>query len=557
MDRLGECGALSKISSVLGRSSSNLVVRTVGTFSISDGSGLDVLPSGKKERAILAVLSLSPGFSKSKAVLKSLFWPEADTSRASANLRQSLSRIRKAFLNACPLVSDASNVWLDTKMVSFAPMAFVEGEELLEGLDVNEEDFEDWLRICRQRWRNREFDELDLVSIRGELSSYSSESIICRPALIFVPPVCDYNLPGMISASEDLLSSLIDASLTYGASCVFSGNERGYSEEDIRVESSIFWSGGREQIVLRCRMPSEGRIFWTRRIRFDGNTPGGFKDGIQSALNAFADFLILFHSPSRGSSFLPSQSRTSVWTALDGLLRPGQISFDEMVQGANRAVELEPSAVNRGIRASMYLFRFGERMNSSASLEGDLKSDLDTAVGMDPTNGLVRALRGHADSYYFGNICVGLEQTKIAVDLSPWSSICNALHAQSLIYSGKFKEAEPFAKQAVNLSSNNLPAPFFKLIWATALALNGNATRALEISRYTVSELSNFRPALLLHAALNFIDGDQEVALSSLKTLRERDPSFTLEALKDPKYPIVGEKQRTFFLDAFKCLELR
>jgi DNA-binding SARP family transcriptional activator/pimeloyl-ACP methyl ester carboxylesterase len=126
----------------------------------------------RKARAMLAYLALQSGRTQSREKLAALLWGGTGEAQARMNLRQALSTIKKAMRAADGewLVTKGDAVTLtlegiDIDVARFEALAAgstcaqleqaisVYRGELLDGFGLNEEPFEDWLRLERERLR--------------------------------------------------------------------------------------------------------------------------------------------------------------------------------------------------------------------------------------------------------------------------------------------------------------------------------------------------------------------------------------------------------------------
>ena len=135
------------------------------------GHAIDV--SGRKERALLAVLAMPPGEPRSRDKLAGLLWSDRGDKQARDSLKQALLRLRKAFgtLHPLPILTDRESLTLDAAHVAVDVQEFeqriAEGTpdaiaraatlyrgDLLDGLGVRDPAFEEWLLFERQRLRD-------------------------------------------------------------------------------------------------------------------------------------------------------------------------------------------------------------------------------------------------------------------------------------------------------------------------------------------------------------------------------------------------------------------
>ena len=133
----------------------------------------------RKARALVAYLALRGGRGQSREKLAGLFWGDSAEEQARANLRQTLSSIRKALNGdgAVHLVTDGDQISLagsniDLDVAEFEQLvaeatpealkraaALYKGD-LLDGFSLKEDSFEGWARAERERLRHLACDAL-------------------------------------------------------------------------------------------------------------------------------------------------------------------------------------------------------------------------------------------------------------------------------------------------------------------------------------------------------------------------------------------------------------
>ena len=137
-------------------------------FSLTAGDGRDVGPKSTKSRALLTILALSPGGTMDRGRLAGLLWSESADAKSS--LRQSVKEIRRCLgdrgldvveADTQKLRLDLQRVWVDVLalrqllasnghgLVEFR-LALYRGE-LLEGLEVRDPSFDEWVSGERER----------------------------------------------------------------------------------------------------------------------------------------------------------------------------------------------------------------------------------------------------------------------------------------------------------------------------------------------------------------------------------------------------------------------
>src|SRR5881227_1168805 len=91
-----------------------LRICVIGAFRVLALDGEDLTPRGRKARALLAMLGLTPAHRRSRPSLQDKLWSDRGPEQGAASLRQALTEIRRAFGNRyrdC-LVSDMRGIGL-------------------------------------------------------------------------------------------------------------------------------------------------------------------------------------------------------------------------------------------------------------------------------------------------------------------------------------------------------------------------------------------------------------------------------------------------------------
>jgi TolB-like protein/Flp pilus assembly protein TadD len=148
-----------------------------GRFRAVDESGKEIPIKSRKARALLAYLALPPGKTRSREGVLTLLWSDRGEEQARASLRQALSGLRKELGQGAleALRIDEDSLSLDPDLVVVEPAAG--GDKLLDGLQVNDPAFEEWLRDERLRLEGSAAD----TGPAGTANSTGKPSILVLP----------------------------------------------------------------------------------------------------------------------------------------------------------------------------------------------------------------------------------------------------------------------------------------------------------------------------------------------------------------------------------------
>lgn len=135
-----------------------------GPMQLILADGVDATPKGRKSKGIIALIVLAEKPTRSRAWLQDKLWSESAAQQGAASLRQELSTLKKHLndfdLDFLHIGREVVSIDLEAIEVDFfAKKALLPRSDLLEGLDINDPEFEEWLSVERQRYWGR-FDEI-------------------------------------------------------------------------------------------------------------------------------------------------------------------------------------------------------------------------------------------------------------------------------------------------------------------------------------------------------------------------------------------------------------
>lgn len=175
----------------------------LGPFAIEDAQGHVVTPKAQKTCAMLAMLILSPRATRTRVWLRDKLWSDRSEGQGAASLRQALLDARRALgvvgidivkadkksisLDLSKIGTDSDRLMLPVSESGLERETFerVLNEDLLEGMDIRDPEFEDWLALERQVWQRRVNQQLD------DLSKLSTKNASVVPLLSEVSRISD------------------------------------------------------------------------------------------------------------------------------------------------------------------------------------------------------------------------------------------------------------------------------------------------------------------------------------------------------------------------------
>jgi TolB-like protein/Tfp pilus assembly protein PilF len=141
----------------------------LGAFALIGPDGKNITPKGQKAQALLALVATSEHGVRSRAWLCDKLWSDREPEQAFANLRQTLRQIRKCLGPHTELIeADKFTVRIRLDLIELDTLALSEGRssqiagrallrepldlDFLEGIDIRDPEFEEWLTTERSYW---------------------------------------------------------------------------------------------------------------------------------------------------------------------------------------------------------------------------------------------------------------------------------------------------------------------------------------------------------------------------------------------------------------------
>jgi hypothetical protein len=132
-----------------------LTLDLAGPICLRDRDGADLTPRARKAQGLLALIATSPNLRRSRTWLQDKLWSDREPEQGAASLRQCLTGIRSGLgKHVGCLKAEAGWVALDRDRVRVRTDLVrpdLGGEvEFLEGIDIRDPEFENWLRDQRR-----------------------------------------------------------------------------------------------------------------------------------------------------------------------------------------------------------------------------------------------------------------------------------------------------------------------------------------------------------------------------------------------------------------------
>jgi DNA-binding SARP family transcriptional activator len=535
-----------------------LGIQVIGAFRVLARNGEDLTPPGRKARALLAILALTPTRRRSRPALQDKLWSDRGPEQGAASLRQTLTEIRKALGERCRdcLVSDLHGIGLaegrvtvDLDDVDLSALArMVEPPQLLEDIDVADEEFEDWLRNQRAAFERRiaaSRAALDTVSPAPEPEPrrepaavpHPTAAPIIRPWVRLLPPLTVSSEIGLF------LSRLVGNHIVQGLADQWGIDVRddGRGSHGVQVRVDVL-PVLRDVTVTIVLLSAEGTLqLWS------GSETISQENGLVydtprllALVNRAVD--IAGQCLSRIASS-PDLSRAFM-RAFEAVQRMFKIDLPEIARAdalLGEAYELDPRPVYLAWRAYSRIFYVGTHIHvDRRRAVEEAEEYARRAVEAEPHNATVLALTSYIHSFIFHNFALGHELAELSVKCNPAHPLGHAFLGRAKSYLGDHEAGYIATRRGLDLSGQ---APYRYNLYAlhgiTAL-LSGRFDEAVRAGEIACALAPTFRPPQRFLVPLYLRAGKRDRARETYERLRRLEPTFSLEAMREPSYPSAG-----------------
>lgn len=528
-------------------------IKVWGPFDLRSHDGKSCRPSVRKSCALLAILALSDGHRQSRRWLQAQLWSESDEAKGASSLRQELARLKRLLGNA--IQSDRFDIWLDEEKFEFDHLdgkTRSNGMDLLQGIDIADEAFEDWLREQRQYYSNCGVvsdDTSSKLNIEHEVGQlYRQPGHLGQKCTVIFDCDAKGSLEANVAAmffSEQLYRKLDQYEMF---TCIGhdTGSE-GYMP--LRSEAGAFAVviriaafANRDEVCLGVQVDSrkqgprlgyESVVLPHSLSRLQESPEIGRL--VQSTVDTVLDRMKFENLPTGGAAeamLLANEARKRTF-ALD---KKSLIRADLLL---TRAYEIEPRGQYIGWRAFLRNTAFFQHRTSDIFEERYGSDELSLeALHQSPNDAIVQAFSSQLEYVNQGNLVEPLMRAERAVEIDRSDPLARALLSNALTVNGHLEDAYHIALQSVSLAAGSRYEFYFHHFACMAATAARKYELALRHARRSVSFVPDFVSPRRYEVALAMHLGDGDGVEKAVTAMRNVEPGFDSGMLLDPSYPV-------------------
>ena len=533
-----------------------LQLHLAGPMRVTDGQGKKLVIRGRKAQAILALTALAPQMQRSRVWLRDKLWSQSDESRSSTSLRQSLFELRRDLgpnaQNALDIDADRvglkpEHVWVDMTEVQrdpalFARMGLSEETELLEGFDIGDPEFEEWLQTARFEW----------ADMAGSLAAMRPARLVLHGTGQTLPaaPLRLALMRGVVQGGGDLIHHLsdflteriIDNIRELMPLQVIDLRSRTAPIEDLAESAEA-------ELFCRMRVLSVGRnvtltffVYRSSRLAIE------WSQSIQCTLEELhqAESLLMMGFIAQNTdrlartllSHVPEQQDENAplragYTAMNLLFRLEDDALGHAMALIEKAENAAPAtgaahSLTAGLRAYAASFAVGENLGTlSADDSQRLHQLINEKLDDNPFNAITLSCLGHVIGYVFQEHDLAGKVLERAVALNPSQAFAWDHLALHKLYTGDYATALRHASRATQLGGFSPISYSYDTTLAMAATMAGDYSRAVIAGRSALQKQPRYKAALRYLMVAHSAIGQRKAAEDTRDRLLQLDPEFS------------------------------
>jgi tetratricopeptide (TPR) repeat protein len=532
---------------------------------ISGPDGRNLTPQTQKARAILAMVLVADGGVRARSWLMDHLWSTKPRQLALTSLRQCLKEIRRSL---APWSDDVLRI--DNFVVAVDRSKFIieEGSagfgaqrDFLEGIDIGDPEFEEWLTLER-----RSFERVParLEPARAEPNTGPAEPSF---GLRIDPPITSGMDPEEDEAANVILDRIVTTLNEEGFShfrdrrqrSVLAGNARWSARGSVCLRCSVSRASERAHVVLALVDVAQEQIVWIRAYNVHLQALRSEREpNLASGLAQCVDRIWHERDAAARRSRSGEDGADVLRAAVQDMFELGAPDLERAERDLRGLITTPQGSLASAWLAFLATFRVGQRfVRHDGELHEHARELTRRALEREPDNAVVLSLAGHVHSYLFGNYVRAEELFERAIRANPTRPLSWDLYSVLHAYVGRPKPGLQCALFARHLGSHSPYRYYFDTSCLITASLLGKHDIAVKHGEAVLEERPSFNSVLRFLTASYSHLGDVPKADAMRRRLLGIEPSFSIETLRDARYPGLDTPSGQYFLRGLKKAGIR
>lgn len=507
-----------------------------GCFRLLNEAGQDVTPVSQKHQAVIALLALSPGMKRTRSWLQDKLWADKGPTRGGASLRQALTALRKLFgADADVLQTPNKSVGLDPDKVQvvWSGESCERDGIFLEGIDIREQEFNDWLNV-----------------IRGTENTAPAPSRVLLPTQRsqFEPPQkwklylagSEQTSPRLAQFERQFIALVVDSFVeNYQIEIAY---QRPPADDPfvLIAEVNAFELDQRDyRLHVKTNDPISNRVFWSEAAKMPCTltTKDNYFDLVALSYRLQSAIMQEIVRQAQNGQISGANELTVAIPKIFTFSRDGLSEAERLLADCG---DQRLSGIAAGWRAQIAVINLIEKFTTDpvdCIEKGRLLAT--EALEADPMNSTVLSTAANARILLDWDVASGAELAELAIQVGPnnpmaWWAISNVA-----LYNKLPEKALEAANTAKRLTARS-PLQFWSEFQLGLAAMqSGDFETAIQALSTSAALAPSFRPPRRYLLALYSHQNRTRSAQQVLRQLMALESNFSLDALtRDPEYPI-------------------
>lgn len=513
-------------------------VNYFGTFALIAPDGRNVTPKGSKAKALLAMLCDVAEMRRGRRWLEGRLWASRSATQASGSLRQTLTEIKAAFDQDTHVFgADRLEVWLDPECIltdlSDDEKARNSGRDLLEGLEIREEMFQEWLDGFRARHT-------------PDAVSQQNLNLTAAPNAIQIRAIQTERGSTLEKITSDIIADQVAKNIEERLSAQRYSSANAEAQDvspDLEIRCNVAEDGSKRIVFLQVHHGADGRILFSGHRNVTGDFSDAISADVVQGLVHSAVSKINHRMPSVFDLKRPEVAAAGFTSlGLRKLSRFDPKGLDEAQGHFEQAHDTDANGIYLAWRAFARMAQVveGGGHEQQAHLEEVKKLTSDT-LQSSSDNGLAVALVALTRIMLKDDLNASAELAQKAI---LWNDN-NLFARQTLAIAHSAVGDTEKAYQLSSACQNSYPQDDLAHLWDLYHSLVCISSGRLDEARIAAHRASKAAPTFVAPRrqliALCANAGDLDAARVHLNAMRSLEDDFSLDRyLNDPDYPIAS-----------------
>jgi tetratricopeptide (TPR) repeat protein len=555
-----------------------------GSFHVEGPDGRNITPKSRKAQALLALLALAERGERTRVWLCDRLWSDKDSELAFASLRQCLMDIRRSFGDICNDILHIGQFSIRLESLAVEVDAFAMRAawamkdlghpalklrgELLEGIDVGDPEFEDWLSLERSRWQDL-IEQIEdglqkpPAAVRGAGDALperpASGLELLRPGISILPPMAQAGQPLAQHLAEELtelfIRNIIDIesidvvdAREYGIPLPGPGASYRRISTPLVFQARVRATGTEFGAELKITNAQTSRIEWIATLPISGD-PARLKDNPQilSQINFATDAIQTIYRRLMTLTLANPDSMAQFLTlaAVDDMYDLSRERHEQAEARLRKAIDIAPTAQAHAWLSYLQTFKVGQCFAPrSPEIRLEAEQAYRRAMELDPNNSLSLTVCSHVNLFILNNRDRAEDLVQRALAINPNRPMSWDIYSVMYAYNGQPEIGLKYVEWASSISEYG-PYTFFL---DTGKCMNhtptGNFEEAVKHGSKALKARPTFLPALRYTAISLGNLGRTEEAQELGAEMRQIDRNISGDAIVKSEFLNLTENQR-------------